>query len=263
MDKQSHHLWSLFKDESGTLKAKRERQEPESFNEESKMDKSASVKQASKDLFKLYWGLVGANLVNDTFTSTVKIPKSVVAKLNEEAKGKTATKKLASWDELREEHTDETISMIREAIAEGMKIRIASLTYNLPFIAAADIVFGVKEQDSEKIKQALNLIRENKIEEAKGEFGKLASDLCEIYDNATKGLSKLAVDESASDYWESYYGPYGKTLVTDIKKRVKADLLVAKLVKSGVDSSAADYWSSYYDGDYGKMLVKDVSNKKK
>lgn len=38
------------------------------------------------------------------------------------------------------------------------------------------------------------------------------------------GISKMAVDQNAKDYWVAYYGTYGDALVTDVKKRIIADL---------------------------------------
>jgi hypothetical protein len=48
----------------------------------------------------------------------------------------------------------------------------------------------------------------------------------------TPGVAKTAIDSTAKDYWSSYFGPYGKELVRDIKKRVLAALHTAKRTAS-------------------------------
>lgn len=45
---------------------------------------------------------------------------------------------------------------------------------------------------------------------------------------ADKQISKTAVDSNARNYWEDYFGPYGKMWVRQLPKRVKA-ALVAEL----------------------------------
>ena len=80
-----------------------------------------------------------------------------------------------------------------------------------------------------------------------------------MHKEATEGLCKIAVDESAKSYWESYYGEYGKDLVSDVKKRVKADVAGEWLTKCGVDQVAADYWQNYFtEGGYGKALTEAI-----
>ena len=68
-------------------------------------------------------------------------------------------------------------------------------------------------------------------------------------------LPRRAVDEAAKRYWKTYFGPYGDTWVSDVRKRLKADLLRASL-KNAVDDSAVDYYADYY-GEYGKELTEE------
>ena len=93
-------------------------------------------------------------------------------------------------------------------------------------------------------------------------FGKTARVVKDIYDHFSKTAThKLAIDEAARKYYEDYYGPFGKELTREIKRRVRADLAEAWLRKNGVDQYAVDYWSGYFSGGYGADLVRDLAKK--
>lgn len=77
-------------------------------------------------------------------------------------------------------------------------------------------------------------------------------------------VPKIAIDQAAAEYYKAYYGPFGESLVKEVKKRVKADLSKLWMVKQGVDEAAAEYWSAYYaDTGYGADMTKDVKDRKK
>jgi hypothetical protein len=69
-------------------------------------------------------------------------------------------------------------------------------------------------------------------------------------------IPRIAVDDAAKRYWQTYFGDYGSTWVGDVKRRLRADLISASLKATGVDQAAADYYGAYF-GDYGEDLVEE------
>jgi len=69
-------------------------------------------------------------------------------------------------------------------------------------------------------------------------------------------IPRIAVDDAAKRYWQTYFGDYGSTWVGDVKRRLRADLISASLKATGVDQAAADYYGEYF-GDYGEDLVEE------
>lgn len=265
MHRDGHHMWEL-KDE-GKLKVQRTRAErDEEFDEmlaQRTARKVAAIKQDVQNMNTRLWGLFGAQQVdNELFAS--QIPKGIVARFNNVYKtmGEDAPK-VYTWDQLRTAFGHKVIASIRRDIATGMRIRVASKYLNIPFLAASDVIYELGDVDQRSVKAALDLIRSGNKKEAVSKYKRVAQKVSVIYDRALReGKKKISVDEKASTYWEDYFGPYGKELVREIKKRVAADLASSWLRKNGVDEEAADYWSSYFtDGNYGKMMTSVLPKK--
>lgn len=251
MDKKSHHLWSAEKDEGGNIRIKRNRLEKYAKMEKTEMNRDAHVAM---------WGLFGASLVDDPILSS-PIPASVAKNFNIAAKkmGEEPPKVLG-WTEIRSAYGDDTVDEIRRHISSGMRIRMASKYLNIPFVVAGDILNRV-ECGREEAKEILGMVRSGKRIEAEAKFGGSARRIAHIYESYAKnGYHKISVDQAAKDYWESYYGPFGKELVREIKKRVRADVAEMWMKKYGVDEAAAEYWSKYL-GEYGSHWVSIVPKK--
>ena len=120
------------------------------------------------------------------------------------------------------------------------------------------LVDGLLQAETSQVKTVIGMIRNGQRREAVTRYGDVAVELSRIYTKYKSANSRrLAIDRSAKEYWESYLGPFGKEMVREIKKRVRADLAKAWLRKHGVDSAAAEYWSQYY-GEYGEKWVSVV-----
>jgi hypothetical protein len=137
-----------------------------------------------------------------------------------------------------------------------MKTRMASKYLDVPFLVAAEILDELPTVAKEAVKMAVDAVRDSKHRVAADRnaptiAGRIAAI---IEENSTR---KLAIDSDAASYWEAYYGPYGKELVKEVKKRVRADLAGKWMHRNGVDQAAADYWSKYF-GAYGSDWVKEV-----
>lgn len=265
MNRHGHHMWKLEND--GKLKVQRTSAErDEEFDKmlaQRTARRVASLKKEAQIKNSQLWGLFGASQVdNDLFASD--IPKPIVASFNRVYKtiGEEAPK-LYTWDQLRKAFGPKVIASIRRDIASGIRIRVASKYLNIPFLAASDVIYELGNIDQRSIKGALDLIRSGERAKASAKYKHVARKVEKIYDRACKeGRKKIAVDDSASSYWSDYYGPYGKELVKEIKKRVVADLASSWLRKNGVDAEAAEYWSSYFtDKDYGKMMTEVLPKK--
>lgn len=265
MIKESHHMWGL--EDDGKLMVQRNRAERnEEFDEmiaQRTARKTAAIKREAQNTNTKLWGLFGARQVDNEVLDS-EIPKAIVARFNEVHKtiGEVAPR-VYTWDELRKAFGPKVIASIRRDVASGMRIRTASKYLNLPFLAASDVVYDLNEVDQRVIKRALTLIREGKRRQAVIKYGKVAQKLARIYDRAVKeGNRKVAIDQEAATYYEDYFGPYGKELVREIKKRVAADLAGNWLRKNGVDAVAAEYWAAYFtDNNYGKMMTSVLPKK--
>jgi len=250
---RAHHLWEMSKDgESGNLRIKRKRSEGDV------MSKKSSNGVERKNISAAYWGLFGASLVDDA-TLTNSIPNSIANRFNIVANkvNLKACPKIYNWDELRRAFGAEYIDDIRKNITYGVRTRTASKYLNIPYLVAAEIVYNLGTVDA-NMKAAFDLVKRGYKKEALTKYGKVAIDLSNIIDEYRDPESrKLAVDEAARQYWQMYAGPFGKELVREVKKRVRADAARMWLKKHGVDEAAAEYWSSYY-GKYGEDWVSVV-----
>jgi hypothetical protein len=248
MTRDAHHLWSAEKDGDSVRVM---RSQPESPPE---------VEDAAKEVAASMWGLLGATLM-DTSQFAKTLPMPVVSRMNASVtriQQDQDRPRVYTWKELKRAFGNEKVVEIRQFIRDGMRIRIASKDLNIPFIMAADIVDAFKDLDRDTIKASLKLVKEGKEKIAVKKFGKAAKELGQFYEEyRDSGMYKLAIDDSARKYFEDYYGPYGKDLVAEIKKRVVADLAKTWMTKSGVDDVAAEYYSEYW-AEYGQELVRDI-----
>jgi hypothetical protein len=229
----------------------------------------------------------GATLV-DAFEQTV--PRTLVAKVNklaQEAKacetctgkgcekcmGRQATR-IASWESLQQFAAKPVLRAIVDAVQAGARARQASKVANIPFALAyelRDAIAAVPAHEARAILATAKNVRTATLDDAAyGELvGRLGADRalhlasC-VLDCRNKKLAfqRVAVDQTAEDYWTAYFGDYGEQWVREIKRRVKADFVRVALLKQGVDQTAAEYWSNYF-GDYGDKLVDEVDRSTK
>lgn len=265
MNREAHHMWAL--EDEGKLMVHRNRGErDEEFDEmvaQRTSRKTAAIKRDAQNTNTKLWGLFGARQVDNEVLNS-EIPEAIVNRFN--AVYTTINEvapKVSTWDELRKRFGSKVIEVIRRDVASGMRVRSASKYLNLPFLAASDVIYDLNGVDHRTIKEALTLIRGGNRKQAFAKHGKVAQKVARIYDRARKeGKRKIAVDGEAATYWEDYYGPYGKQLVREIKKRVAADLHAAWLRKNGVDAVAAEYWAAYFtDNNYGRMMTSVLPTK--
>jgi hypothetical protein len=219
--------------------------------------RTGSSKVAPEDLSAVYWGLFGASLVDDKTLSS-EIPRAIASRFNVTTRTNAGvTPQVYDWEKLSKVFGEEKIAAIRKDISKGIQTRLASKYFNVPFLAAAEIVYDM-DANHEDVRGAISMIRQGNRREAESRYGELAVELSKVYDYYKNPVNrKLAIDTAAKDYWEAYMGPFGKEMVREIKKRVRADLAQAWLRKHGVDDAAAKYWSDYY-GAYGAAWVSVV-----
>lgn len=234
-----------------------------------------------------HFGSFGATLT-DTFEQP--IPRSVVAKLNRLAQmakscaqcrgagcvqcmGRNATR-IASWESLQKFAPQNVIYAVLDNIKAGMHARRASKVANIPFAVAYELredIAPMPPQEARAIFSMAKNVRTATVDDAA--FGELAGKVGPefathlamhvlAYRNKALAFQRVAVDQTAEDYWKAYFGDYGAQWVREIKRRVKADLMQVMLVKQGVDETAAKYWSNYF-GDYGEKLVEEVDRASK
>jgi hypothetical protein len=253
MEKSSHHLWSAETDETGNVIINRSVAEREDLEE--------AEKEFARAIAASAWGFFGARLVDSNGFDRAEMPAAIRDRFNIVAKelieDSVRPQKVQSWSELAQQYGTDIINDIRSSIVNGMQVRQASKDLNVPFVIAADLLSDCELVGKETVKEAVELVREGKVKEAENTFGKLASKVYELFVDARKtGSHKISIDEVAAKYWSDYYGEYGKLLVKDVKKRVRADLAYEWLRKCGIDEFASKYWSDYFsDSDYGKALT--------
>jgi hypothetical protein len=260
--KEAHHLWNAELDNEGKLKINRTKAERENWDEEKletktsfKKEATMNTKTADKETSDALWGLFGASLCDD-LSLTSEIPKSIVARFNACVSNKAP--QIKSWEELRTAFGEEAISSVRAAIAQGIKVRLASKYLDLPFVMTKDVMDVTAGIDSKFVKEMCSGIKNGKTAEVVKKFGKDAVAVANIFEGFKKsGMTKLSVDDKAKKVWISFFGPYGSELVREIKRKVRADLAERWLQKNGCDSSASAYWSAYF-GEYGSSWVKFV-----
>ena len=212
----------------------------------------------SREVAAACWGLFGASLVDEDLFSQ-KIPRPIVERFNAAAKKVATGTKIYTWNELETAFGKERIAEVRKFVADGMKTRIVSKTLNIPLVMAVDVLDNFDEGTSNLNK----IVAEVKSGSVKSREAQKFEKIYNYYKKT--GNHKLAVDEKAKAYYESYYQAYGEQLTKEVKKRVRADLVGKWLRKNGVDSGAVDYWSNYFSQEnsngYGALLTKDLATK--
>ena len=257
----AHHLWAADEDEGG-VHVRRNRQEPEMFPGEPKTAKTAATlsQKIAAEKCVACLGLFGADLVDDP-TLNSDLPIGVVGRFNAAARDE-AVPRIREWAELRRAFGEEKIAHARKAIGRGMQTRLTSKMWNLPFLMTSDIMDQFPSVPLERVAQAVEFIRSTPPDRRVGStMDFIARRVAKIFEEYSDPSSRrLAVDEKASAYWQSYYGPFGKELVREVQKRVRADLAGIWLRKNGVDEVAAEYWRKYF-GEYGDKWVTVVPKK--
>jgi len=256
MKRQSHHLWNAETDEHGNVIVNRTVAEREEFD----------ANEYARTVSATAWGLFGAGVVDELDHPKMDIPRPICARFEKAA---TQLKEagdippvVKSWTELNNEYGFEVVAEIREFVGHGMKTRQASKYLNIPFIAAADLLEDMDIMGKSAVKAIVEEVRAGNTEAAVKEYGVPAKKVASLFEEAQQGVLKIALDESSKDYWTSYYGDYGKELVKDVKKRIRADVAFDWLTKCGVDAAAAEYWKTYFsDAGYGEALTKDIPAK--
>lgn len=233
------------------------------------------------------FGAMLADMVDDQ-----SIPRATVAQINklaqeaksceqcegkgcEQCMGRQATR-TASWASLQKFTTQDVLKGICSSVKAGLDARRVSKVANIPFAVAYELredIAPIPPNEARAIFAMAKNVRTATLDDTA--FGELAGRVgAEFATHVASHLiayrqkelrfQRTAVDQTAEDYWKAYFGEYGDQWVREIKRRVKADVVRASLVKQGVDETAADYWSNYY-GDYGDKLVEEVdrSTKKK
>lgn len=264
---RAHHLWSLHSSED-RLGVKRNKMDDDlmedKYNDEVPKEamkrirnKRADSDVSRDDINAVYWGLFGASLVDDKTLSS-SIPMSIVNRFNATNGVSSEVPNIYGWDKLIAAFGEENIKSLKKDVSFGIQTRMASKYLNIPFLAAADIIYGMDNVDHDQVKKVIGMIRDGEKKNAVRKYGVLAIRIARIYDKyKDPDNRRIAIDRSAKDYWESYLGPFGKEMVREVKKRVRADLAKAWLRKHGVDNAAAEYWSKYY-GEYGEQWVSVV-----
>lgn len=259
--RDAHHMWNAEQDDKGVPRVRRSKLEPDEFEGVEAPDQRTAANFSQKIAAQkcaAYLGLFGADLI-DNSTLIAEIPPGVVRRFNAADRSEPAPR-IYTWEELRRAFTDAYVDHAREAVKNGMTVRMASKYLGLPFVIAADIVDKMADVPREEVKKAIDYIKAN--DSAKNAASAaVAERVAEILaEYVEPGSQRVAVDDKAAAYWEAYYGPFGEELVREIKKRVRADLADSWLRKNGVDQAAADYWKSYF-GEYGDKWVSIVPKK--
>lgn len=252
--KRSHHLWSAEKDEAGKIKVNRSAAEKEEW-ETMENKKTASRKEADRETVNALWGLFGASLV-DSSALTSTIPARVAKQFN--TINPAPAPEVKTWDELRTAFGSEIVNDIRKAVAHGIKIRLASKFLDVPFILATDIVNALPAVDLKHSKIMVEGIKQGKVTKIVKTYGQDAIKVANLFEEfKSGGMPKIAIDDAAKKLFESYWGPYGKELCVEIKRRVRADLAKKWMMKHAIDEKAAEYWSAYF-ASYGDAWVRYV-----
>jgi len=257
--RSAHHLWNAELGEDGRRRLRRSKAEDNMFNEQKKDARRTASKRAAADTVAAYFGIFGADLVDDP-TLSDDIPVSVSRRFNAAARDE-APPRIHTWDELRRAFGDKNIQEARQAISDGMKVRMASKYLDVPFVVAAEILAKLEGTDKVALKLAVDAVKDGHHKAANAHGPTLGHKVAAIFaEFADEGSHRIAIDSRAKAILEGYYGPYGAELTKEIKKRVRADLAGAWLRKNGVDEVSARYWSQYL-GAYGEQWVKIVPKK--
>lgn len=250
MEKKTHRLWEVQTDGDDVV-IRRSQLERNDWDE-------ATMEQA-RNVAASIWGVVGANMIDDPMF-LMEVPSSLVVKLNKAAndlsKKACVPNVVLERSELYEKYSKEAVDEAMLAIAQGMKARRLSKYYNVPLVLAYDLMDKFADIDKKELLDIINTVRTGGLLNKKLS-SKTAAEVSVLWSEYSEsGLHKVAIDDAAKEYWEKYYGPFGKELVRDIRKRVRADLAKKWLTKVGLDQAAIEYWSNYY-GEYGKLLTRE------
>lgn len=256
--RESHHYWSAEKDENKILIKRRIKNKIASYLKRRKASSMEANKRKESEYAVMYWNLFGSSLVDDNTLSST-LPRSIVENFNKSASiMNEPAPRIFTWSELSNAFGKENIDEVRKHVSSGMKIRMASKYFNVPFIVAAEILDKLGSVRFDDIKNAVRIARNERLVNRSDD--KVVKRISYIIKKYAGNRSKIAVDPKAKEYWENYYGPFGKEMVREIKKRVRADIAESWMRKNGVDQKAIDYWSNYY-GEYGMNWVSIVPKK--
>lgn len=259
MARKAHPLWSAERKENGKITVHRSVAERDDLEDAGMTYTKAVVASA--------WGLFGAGLIDNSGFDRAEMPLSVRDRFNLVArqlqKEGEEPPKVRTWRELTKVLGADKVVEVKQSVAQGMKIRQASKFFNLPFVITADLIDDADVIGRKAMKDIVELVRSNRRNVALKQYGKIARKVGQLYDVARKtGNHKMAIDDKAKSYWEDYYGEYGKQLVKEVKKRIRADVAYEWLRRCGVDEAAAKYWQNYFtDSDYGKALTETIPKK--
>jgi len=254
--KTSHHMWEAER-EGGKVRVRRTKNaDEESVFAEKKARRTASRAKNTEESAMACLGVWAATLVDDELL-TREIAQPIVARFN--AVRPDAAPQVHTWAELGRVLGEQKLAASRQAVSDGMRTRLVSKNLNVPFLVAAELIDKLDGMDMKVMREAVASVKQGNKTAAR-KYGSVARDIQSAF--ARFGGMKLAVDDKAKKYFESYYGPYGVELVADIQRRVRADLAYKWLTKNGVDEAAAEYWSSYFsEGGYGALMVGDIARK--
>jgi hypothetical protein len=238
------------------------------------------IKAQKKLAFEQYWASYGAVLADQVLTAPnlsaeTKSKMARIASANSGSSGRLPEKreKIASWESLTAYAGPKAVETVRRLVFAGLSARVMSKELNMPLAMTYDLRAdlnkmprkhatvlrqGLKEMKTASVqdKVALELMKTYGADVVE----KWAS-IFELYKQGSLKLQKVALDTTAKDYWKMYFGEYGQEFVRDVKRRLKADLVAAKLQMQAVDSETTKYYQDYYgggDGDYGTELTREV-----
>jgi hypothetical protein len=255
--REAHHMWEAER-EDGKLRVKRTKyQDEDEVLASKKARREASRKIVAEESALACLGIWAATLVDDDLF-TREIPKPIVARFN--VVRDIEAPKVYSWQELDRAVGVEKLAKVRKIIANGMKTRLISKDLGVPFLVAAEVIDRLDGMDKDLVKKAVEDVKRGDLRVANKKYGSIIKDVGEAF--AKFAGKKLAVDDKAKRYFEDYFGPYGQELVSEIQRRVRADLAYKWLRKNGVDEAAAEYWKNYFsEGGYGEALVSEIPKK--
>lgn len=264
ISRRAHHLWNAELDEDGRRRLRRSKNEDDMFNERKKGSRrtasgEAQSKKVARETVHACLGIWGADLVDDPTLSN-DIPVSVSRRFNAAARDEEPPR-IHTWEELRSAFGNQVIQEVRQAISDGMKVRMASKYLDVPFIIAAEILDKLEGTDRVALKLAVDAVKSGLHKDANVQGPTLGHKVAAIFaEFADEGSRRIAIDSRAKAILEGYWGPYGKEMTREVKKRVRADLAEAWFRKNGVDEVASEYWSAYL-GAYGQKWVSIVPKK--
>ena len=233
--KTSHHMWSAEKEDGKLMVRRTKNADEESVFAEKKARRTASRKQSTQKSAMACLGVWAATLVDDELL-TREIARPIVARFN--AVRPDDAPRVHTWAEIGRAVGQEKLAASRQAVSDGMRMRLVSKSLNVPFLVAAELIDKLDGMDMKVMKAAVASVKSGN-RTASRKYGSIARDIQSAF--ARFGGMRLAVDDKAKRYFTDYFGPYGQELVADIQRRVRADLAYKWLTKNGVDEAAAEY----------------------